>query len=195
MKINTPRDQTANNCSAPRRGILRCGALAVWLLGCMALAGFAPPSGRPPIGPLQRYEPKVYDLEFGVAVQTLQQVDARDKWNYQLKNAPIVMPIIFLSTFNKTEFDSVRGKLWLESHETNPNLVIKDGFPHNTHMATITIEEFVGQSVRWQVGYRTQVWSSRINDEEAQKIPWPKEWPKEVQDGLQPQMYIQSDDP
>jgi hypothetical protein len=59
----------------------------------------------------------------------------------------------------------------------------------------MTILDFIGQSVRWKIGYRTQVWSSKIDDVKAAQIAWPKEWPKEALDGLQPQMYIQSDDP
>jgi hypothetical protein len=49
--------------------------------------------------------------------------------------------------------------------------------------------------VRWQVDYRMQSWSSLIDDGAAAQIAWPKEWPKEVQDGLKPQMFIESDDP
>jgi transglutaminase-like putative cysteine protease len=172
---------------------IRTGILIPLALG---LAFASPPSGRPPIGPLERYDPKVYDLTFGVTVSTMLQLDPMaPKANYQLENAPIVMPVVFLGTYSKVDSDSVKGQLWLESREVNPNLELKDGFPHNTHLATMTVERFVGQSIRWQLRYQLQVWSSRINEEDAAKIAWPKEWPKEVQDGLQPQSYIQSDDP
>jgi hypothetical protein len=166
------------------------------ILGAVAvLAAFAPPSGRPPIGPLERYEPRLYDLSFAVNVSTLRQVDGLDKQNYVLRGAPIVFPIVFQGTFSKVESNSVKPEMWLESRQTNPNFELKEGLPFNTHLATMTILDFIGQSVRWKIGYRTQSWSSRLNDVEAAKITWPKEWPKEVLDGLQPQMYIQSDDP
>jgi transglutaminase-like putative cysteine protease len=190
MKAKQPDSQTAKQM---RTAVVW---LAFWLSGFWTLAALAaPPSGRPPIGPLKRYEPKVFDLTFGAGVSTLQQRNALDKFNYRLENAPIVMPIVFLGAYSKVQSESVKAQLWLESREADPHLELKSGFPHNTHLATLSVEQFVGQSVRWQVAYRLQVWSSRIDDEQAAKIAWPKEWPKEVQDGLQPQTYIQSDDP
>lgn len=161
----------------------------------LILLAFAPPSGRPPVGALERYEPRLYDLNFGVTLSTIQQFDARDRRNYDLANAPIVMPVVFLSTFSKVASDSVTGKLWLDSREDDPHLQLKSGFPFNTHLATLTVGRYGGQSLRWQVGYNVQVWSSRIDDEKAAQIAWPREWPAEVQDGLQPQKYIESDDP
>ena len=173
---------------------MKYAALFLTLAGLVVMAGFAPPSGRPPIGPLERFEPRRYDLRFDVTLTTLQQLDARDRQNYDLKEAPIVFPIIFLDSFSKVESDSVKASLWLESRAEDPRLLLKSGFPFNTHLATLTIDSFNGQSLRWQVIYRVQVWSSRIDDEKAAQIAWPKEWPKEVQDGLQPQKYIESDD-
>lgn len=187
MKLKQPSSQAAEH------GRVLVASLAVWLSGCLAL-GFAPPSGRPPIGPLQRYEPKAYSLAFTVAVSTLQQQNGLDKFNYRLDDAPIVMPVIFLGTYSTAKSDSVKGQLWLESREANPHFELKSGYPFNTHLATINVDHFVGQSVRWQVAYDLQVWSSRIDDEAAARIAWPQEWPKEVQDGLAPQSYIQSDD-
>jgi hypothetical protein len=58
----------------------------------------------------------------------------------------------------------------------------------------MTIDRFKGQSLRWSINYRVQVWSSRIDEAKAAQIAWPKEWPQEVMDGLQPQSYIESDD-
>lgn len=160
-----------------------------------ALAAFAPPSGRPPIGALQRFEPRVYELDFGATISTILQRNALERKRYDLVNAPIVMPIIFMGTFSKTESDSIAARLWLDSREEDAHLELKPGFPHSMHLATMTIPRFTGQSLRWQIGCTVQSWSSRIDEEEAAKIAWPREWPKEVQDGLQPQMFIQSDDP
>ena len=174
---------------------MRWAQLSLGVLMLAILAAFAPPSGRPPVGPLQRYEPKVYDLGFSVTVSTMQQLDPRvEKANYELKGAPIVFPIVFLGTYSKVNSESIKADLWLGGHQSNPKLELKDGFPFSTHLATMTIEEFRGQSIRWKIGYNVQVWSSRIDDAKATQIAWPKEWPKEVLDGLQPQLYIESDD-
>lgn len=160
-----------------------------------------PPSGRPPVGPLKRLDPKMYDLNFQVAVATSIQQIATDKGqyatkeNYNLVDAPIVLPLIYQGTFSRVDPTSVTGQLWLDAKPQNPRIVIKEGMPFGTALAIITIDRFFGQSFRWQVGYKMQAWSSVLDDAAAARIAWPKEWPKEVLDGLQPQTYIESDDP
>jgi transglutaminase-like putative cysteine protease len=170
-------------------------------LGAAILASLlvaSPPSGRPPIGPLERYEPRMYDFTFEVAVSTVHQRDALDRQYYHLADAPIVMPVIFQGTYSRVEHDSLAARLWLGSREDttlSQRTRLDEGQPHHTHLAVIPIVEFRGQSLRWQLSYRVQSWSSRLNDAQAATIAWPKEWPSEVDDGLKPQQYIESNDP
>ena len=82
-------------------------------LGAAILASLlvaSPPSGRPPIGPLERYEPRMYDFTFEVAVSTVHQRNALDRQSYHLVDAPIVMPIIFQGTYSRVEHDSLAGE-------------------------------------------------------------------------------------
>ncbi len=163
-----------------------------------ALAAFTmltPPAGRPPIGPLERYEPRIYDVSFDVTVATVQTAIASDRLQYELQDTPIAMPIIFMGAYSRVDPDSLRGQLWLNNREKNPRLELKPDQPHNTHLAVLTVDSYRGVSLRWQVSFQTQVWSSRIDDAQAARIAWPTEWPAEVQDALKPQMYIESDDP
>jgi hypothetical protein len=156
----------------------------------------APPSGRPPTGPLKREDPQVYDVTFQVMITTLLQRDPTTRAAYVLKDAPIVMPIIYNSTFSKVDVNSLRGQLWLGSVEdptVRERFRVDDGMPFNTHLAVMTVKEFQGQSLRFRVNFRTQVWDSKIDDVVAGAITWPKEWPEEVRDGLKPQMYIECD--
>lgn len=163
-----------------------------------AVMMLAPPSGRPPMGPLKRVEPRVYDVTFGATITTLQQRYSPDRQSYALDNAPIVMPVIFLGTFSKVDAATVTPHLWLGSREDKTiaqRMEVKTGMPFHTSLAVMTINQFNGTAVRWNIQYSAQVWSSQIDDAAAANIAWPKEWPAEVQDGLKPQMYIESDDP
>jgi len=162
-----------------------------------ALLALAPPSGRPPVGPLQRVEPRVYDFTFDVTVTTAWQYDLSLQRSYNLLDAPIVMPVIFQGTYSVVAADSLRARLWLGGREDNTLATRLDGgYPFHTQLAVIPIESFTGKSLRWQLAYRVQVWSSRLTDEAAAaSVPWPRTWPAEVLDGLQPQMFIESDDP
>ena len=159
----------------------------------------APPSGRPPIGPLERYQPRLYDFTIDVTLTTLGQYDLSQQRSFDLVDAPIVMPVIFQGTYSAVKANSLRGRLWLdgrEDTELNARSRIDDGYPFQTRLAVIPIEQFRGRTLRWQIGYRVQSWSARLRSEEAAaRIPWPREWPEEVRDGLQPQMFIESDDP
>lgn len=164
---------------------------ALLLLSALMLS---PPSGRPPIKPLDRFEPRVYDMTFHVTLAAVSQRDATYQQVFNLEDTPIMMPVIFQSTFSRVDPDSLGGRLWLGTREVPIQGRTDDGFPFHTELAVIPIERFQGQALRWQLGYRVQVWSSRVLDESIMaQATWPREWPKEVQDGLKPQMYIESD--
>jgi len=174
------------------RSLIACAAMS----SAMALAAFGPPSGRPPIGALERYDPKAYDFTFEVTLGTQVQQFATDRRAYNLNDAPIVMPLIEQGTFSRISADTVRGRLWLHGNE---DMALADRFRvdadqvHHTSNAVLTVARFSGQTLRWNVGYRVQSWSSRLNENFAQDITWPKEWPDEVKDGLSPQLFIESD--
>ncbi|MCH8825195.1 MAG: transglutaminase domain-containing protein [Planctomycetes bacterium] len=156
------------------------------------------PSGRPPMGPLQRVDPRLYDFGITVNVSTTWQRDVTQRRYYNIKDAPIVMPVIFQGTYSRVPSDSLWAKLWLDGREDktlSERTRVDSGFPYHSHLAVMTIPEFNGQTVRWSFGYKVQLWSSKIDDAMAANIPWPREWPKEVKDGLKRQMFIESDEP
>ena len=145
-------------------------SIALLLTSLVALVP-APPSGRPPIGPLKRVDPKLHDLTFGVLIATqLQQAVSGEgnayatRENYNLVDAPIAMPLVYQSTFSRMDPESVTAQLWLDAKPQNPKLTIKENLPFSTALGVMTIGRFTGQSVRWQVGYRLQTWSSVIDD-------------------------------
>jgi hypothetical protein len=108
------------------------------------------------------------------------------------------MPLIFRGTYSKVWQESLHAELWLgksQDFQLVDRFRIDDGLPHHTHLAVLPIESFRGKVVRWNISFRSQTYSSRIDDAAAAEIPWPREWPAEVADGLKPQMYIESDDP
>ncbi|HWB20226.1 MAG TPA: transglutaminase-like domain-containing protein [Phycisphaerales bacterium] len=166
-------------------------------LAAVAALAFAPPSGRPPAGPLQRYDPKLYDMTFSVTVSTLQKNFASDREFYNLQDAPIIMPVIDLGAFSKVQHDSINGHLWLEGNEDlslQRRIRFDEDQSYHTSRVVLTVANFHGQSLRWLVGYRVQSWSSKLDEKAAQNLTWPKEWSKEVADGLAPQAYVESDD-
>jgi hypothetical protein len=184
--------------------------IAAAVLGAV-LAG--PPSGRPPIGPLERYEPRLYDVKFTVDLNTAIPYGQDDpRWGrhpkddrpirfggtFQLADTPIIMPLVFQGTYHRIDHTTVRPQLWLggqEDRSLGNRFRIDETGPHHGAYAVIPIVQFRGQLIRWSVRYRMKSYSSRINEAGAQSIPWPREWPSEVSDGLAPQLFIESGDP
>jgi len=176
-------------------------ATPLFTLAAAALLSVSLQSGRPPSGPVERYEPRVYDVEFGVALSMVR--DAPPYWQegspgFNFQDAPIVMPVIFQSSYSAVDRASMSAQLWLDGREDTDLLKrvrVDDHQPFASHLAVLPVVKFNGQTLRWKLTYRTQVFSARINDAAAAKLTWPREWPEEVRDGLKPQLFIESDDP
>ena len=167
-------------------------------LSVVVLLAAAPPSGRPPVGPLQRYDPKIYDVRFEVTLNTMITQGLANQ-RYHLADTPIVMPVIFQGAYSTVLSDSLKPQLWLEGRTDArwaDHWRVDDGYPYYTHLVVMPVEEFHGSWLRWRLAWRVQVFSSRLTSEQdAAAVPWPRQWPDEVLDGLQPQMFIESDDP
>jgi hypothetical protein len=82
------------------------------------------------MGPLQRYDPKLYDASFSVVMMPALQQYANDQGayatrpSYDLREAPIVMPLIYQGSFSRMKPDSVTAELWLDNRSTIPSLEI-----------------------------------------------------------------------
>ncbi len=158
-----------------------------------------------PMGPLERYEPKVYDVGFEVQL-TSESPDRTPGYTtheevferriFDIADSPIVFPILFRGPFSKVAPDSLRGRLWAGATEDNTlsqRTRLDTGKAFDTQLAVLPIVRFRGELLRWRMEFRAQSWSSRINDGAAQTLTWPVSWPDEVQDGLKPQRWIESD--
>lgn len=156
-------------------------------------------SGRPPIGPLQRTDPRIYDVGFGVTLYTeLPPTDASARAIIDVTDAPFVVPVILRGPYSKIDPNSFGGKLWgdgVEVRGAGNNLRIEHEKPHGMSFVVLPVARFGGQLLRMEINYRTQVWSSAIDDAAASRIAWPQQWPAECLDALAPQTFIESADP
>lgn len=171
-------------------------ARALLLIAGSLLLAFSPPSGRPPIGPLERTEPRLYDITFEVRLNTLvsRVNEAERAALFVLKDAPILLPIIPMGTYSAVDLASLNGEVFGDNGPlTNIRRELSENQPFHTQHVVMTIPEYRGASLRWKVTYRAQMWSSRLNEAEAMKLTWPRDWPDDVQDGLKPQQFIESD--
>jgi len=178
----------------------------------------APPTARVPYGPLERNDPKIWDVAFNV---TIMPPDAkistvRRKENkqggvrigrpadheelygkkFELKDAVLGLPLMVRSPYSAIDLSSIDGSLALDGRLIRNFAAVSrldEGQPYGMQMAVTAIEEFSGREVRWRVSWKSQVWSSKIDDEAAARLPWPREWPADVLPALQPEFFIESD--
>ena len=152
-------------------------------------------SGRPPIGPLERVDPRIWDLQFTCSM-LLPVEDRADGVVFWIQKTPIYFPMIFQGTYNRIDPGSLSASMTLAGRKIDsPATELSHGHAWNTSRGTIWIEPFKGNSMKWSMNMKQMCWSSRIDDREAGRLPWPQQWPEQVRKGLQQETLIESDDP
>lgn len=186
----------------------KIAAAMLCLLAALAgAAATAAPSGRPPMNAAQRVEPRIYDVTLQVLMTTELSTDAfrgktrREVLNpdtFDLQSARILMPIIRQSTYSAVDADRMSAKLWLDEREVKdigPTIDVTEDQAHGMAVASLPVGEFTGRRIRFEWSFRVKTWECRLDEQAAQRIPWPRDWPEDTLESLEPQPYIQSDNP
>lgn len=169
--------------------------------GSAVFAASSPPSGRPPMGALERHDPRVYRMGFEVELEIIARPRLPhevDPLRIDLSGAEFFLPVIMQSTFSRTDPDTLHAAMWLDNVAepgVNDRGRLDEGQPFHAPLAVIPLPQFTGSNVRWRFERTVQVWSSRIDDAKAAEATWPRRWPEEARDGLRPQPFIESDAP
>lgn len=218
--MSTRRRRRALPVVAPRLAL----AAAIGLLAVPATTGLrndavaasaAALPGRPPVGPLERGDARVHDVAFEVQLATNQPYQprvvepldgpGRSTWinqplgdRFQLDGGTFFMPVPVISTWHRTELETLDATVQLGDRMVPGAAAVgrlTHRLPFDVQRAEIPFPAFSGESIRFTFRQRSVVWSSRIDDAEAARLPWPETYPEEVRAGLQPSFGIPSDDP
>ena len=168
-------------------------------------AALAPQDGLVPVNAVQRYEPRIHDATFEVRLGNIyrlidprtleEQLQAR---HFRIDEAPIVLPMILRAPYSKVDVNSMRARVWGDGRE-DPTIQQRARFdrdkPYGMQFAVLPLGSFSGEEIRWQIGFRAQSWSCRVDEQLAAQATWPREWPETTKGGLEPQMFIESADP
>jgi hypothetical protein len=158
----------------------------------------APPAAQieRPLDPnaIDRYEPKLYDVKYEVVISSFPSSDRNAAIN--LADTPFVLPLIMRGPFSKIDPTSLQPQLYLDN-KLDTSLTSRARLDENQELgmtfAVIPLPSFAGTTLRWNVSWRAQVWSCRINEDVLATKTWPREWPPEVREALKPQKGIESD--
>lgn len=128
----------------------------------------------------------------------LAPVTKYDTTPLQLKAVTVWVPIIVQSTWSQTDPNSVKSELFVQGQpvrNVSDRLTWRHQLPYGMAAVGLNVGDVSGQSLRWNMSWREQVWNTELNDAAAARIPWPQEWPAEVQSALLPQGLVESNAP
>lgn len=152
----------------------------------------APPKSNPYI---TWDKPRRYDLTFNVGIHSLAVQDP---------TRPLLMPLIPQSTSSYVNLDTIEAEVQLHGQRldggSGPELLSVAGLFNERLIegptAGITFDPKImnlATQLRFRTFHEAICYSSTVDDQALQQIPWPASWPSAVQDELQPQALIESD--
>lgn len=115
-----------------------------------------------------------------------------------LDGTPFALPMIMRGPFSKVDPTTLQPQLFLDSaadRTITQRARLDEKQELGMTFAVLPVESFAGSIVRWNVSWRAQVWSCRVDESLLAQKTWPREWPADVQDALKPQKGIESDRP
>lgn len=193
-----------------------CTALAAaCLLGPAAEWTIAQPSGRPPVGPLERVEPKRIGFRYEVRIledplrvnrsrvpgSLPSPIDPGTSHPLRVDSGPIVVPLALQGAFHRIDHETLSPRLVIGGAEQTlaaDQTRLERDHAFGQHHAVIELRDVQANrktnDLRFWIEGETIAWSSRLDDEAAAQIPWPREWPDDVVSALRPQVGIESDD-
>jgi hypothetical protein len=157
-------------------------------------ATFTTISGRPPELPLKRVDPRIWEARFDASLWA-PSLRKGDTVTLQLSNIMVWMPMVLQSTWSQVDPTSIKTEIWVQGAKHNAaaqRTSFRQGLAQGMAAVGISIPDTQGQSLKWNVTWFEQCWSSVVDETAAARITWPAEWPAEVQESLKPQPGIES---
>ena len=175
----------------------------LFLLALLSFAGTTvaqPVEGGPPEYPIERIDPKACDATINADVFA-ERRNGRPvgiaEWPLVSARSELVIPIILRGPWSKADPASivVSGQINGQPHAAGSVPWSLRG-PHPDGSAEIVVElvNIQAQSVGVRVTWREQTWLPLINEADALRSTWPKDWPEAARPFLEPSPWIESDD-
>jgi hypothetical protein len=144
---------------------------------------------------IRRTDPVEYRINLDGRVDAFQQphrIDPNNLYEMELENAPIVFPVIPDGSYHTINLDRLKTTLELDDIPTQSQFEILQASTLESRLGRFLIRKFKGKEVEFMLEEYVTCYNSVINEEELRKITWIDQWPPEIQDALQPQLYIET---
>lgn len=152
-------------------------------------------SGEPPRAPLDRVEPRLWEARVDLQLRGTGHDGRHGLPDFVIPDAVLWWPLVVEDTYTTLDPSSVSTQLWLDDRQAVAPMARKDSLAFGVGAVGLPLKQVAAHNIRASVVWRQQCWSSRVDERAAAKIPWPAEWPAEVQEALRPQPAIESDQP
>ena len=142
-------------------------------------------------------KPRSYDTTFNVGIHCLAVIDP---------NRPLLMPLVLQGASSFVNLDTLQAEVQLHGKRLDggrgPELINGRGIFNEGMIEAPTKDVRIDKNtlnlatqLRFSVFHQAICYSSEVDEEALQSIPWPESWPSSVRDALKPQALIESDDP
>lgn len=161
-----------------------------------SLSGVTATAAPPLSDVIQRVDPEEYQVDILLHLVAYQhEYQAEVQFEMQLKNTPVVWPLVLDGGFHTVDETRIIPTFALEDRVVDPKFKLIETKSLETMLARYMIEEFSGKQIDMQMRQFVTSYSAKLNEKAAFNIQWPDTWEKGIESALQPQMYIESSDP
>ncbi len=176
-----------------------CGA-GVFVMGTTLLLQVDQPqrgafAASPPLSDVvQRVDEKKYEVKIDLHVEAYQSaLQAEVQYEMNLKDTPIVFPIVPDGGFHEVDMDNLKTELRLDDRVADASFELFPTSSLETQLGRFVIKEFKGKQIDLHFEEIVTSYASKVDEKTALQIGWPESWPPEVQSALQAQMWIDPD--
>ncbi|MDP6602152.1 MAG: transglutaminase domain-containing protein [Phycisphaerales bacterium] len=166
----------------------RCFILA------MLLAAAPVPKDEPPLPPLTRTSPRLYDLTVSIAIPWNQTMPPRNGGRLPLRwpmlprsNWSFMTPETLWAELTHGPSKQQDEHAWSMAEESTP--------PGQWSLDIPMPARVQGSPIEVQIRYRTNTFSCTLDEAAARSIAWPDAWPSAVSPFLDASEFVESDNP
>jgi hypothetical protein len=113
----------------------------------------------------------------------------------RLQSAAVVFPVPPATSIHRPILDQVKGEVEVQGRSADNEPRIQADYQAGDRLAVWDLGETEATSIRLRVDVPMRTHETRVNEELAFAVPWPKnEFPEEVRSALLPQLFVESND-
>jgi len=138
------------------------------------------PDGRPPTGPLQRTDSRLWEISLSIDIPSFHKDD-------NIAEA-IIVPVSILDTWWRVDPRSFRAQMSVDMvpvPEALTTLVVNQSRKGDSQ-AEISVPNFVENQMRATLTWTVETWSCLLDEDAAAAIDWKSGWPEEVRRWIEP---------